>query len=162
MSTTRSPIEHHERYMQEALRLAQMASEQGEVPTGCLIVDNGSVRRAENPVLGRAYNQVEQLQDATAHAEMLAITQAAEVINDWRLTDTVMYITKEPCSMCAGAIVLARIPLVVYGLPDPQRGGMSVFGILDNENLNHRCQVIGGVLEAECRALLQGFFRDRR
>lgn len=155
-------IEHHERYMRDALRLAQMAQEEGEVPTGCLIVDTGAIRRAESPVLGRAYNQVEQLQDATAHAEMLAITQAADVVNDWRLTDTVMYITKEPCCMCAGAIVLARVSLVVYGLPDPERGGMSRFGILDNPSLNHRCQIIGGVLEDECRELLQGFFRDRR
>ncbi len=161
MSSTGSTVQH-ERYMQEALRLAQMAAAEGEVPTGCLIVDTRPARGAGSAVLGRAYNQTEQLQDPTAHAEMLAIAQAAELREDWRLTDTVMYITKEPCAMCAGAIVLARIPLVVWGMSDPQRGGMSLFGILEHPNLNHRSQVVPGVLETECRELLQDFFRERR
>ncbi|MCE9615026.1 MAG: nucleoside deaminase [Lentisphaerae bacterium] len=155
-------FEQHERYMQETLRLAHLAQEEGEVPNGCVIVDAGQVRRAEAAIIGRAYNQVEKLRDATAHAEMLAITQATEALDDWRLTDTIMYITKEPCAMCAGAIVLARIPLVVYGLPDPQRGGVSVFNLLDHPRLNHRCEVIPGVLEEPCRELFQEFFRDRR
>jgi tRNA(adenine34) deaminase len=162
MTMATSPIEHHERYMHEALRLAQVAEEEGEVPTGCLIVDTHAVRRWDSPILGRAYNQTEILRDPTAHAEMLAITQAAEALDDWRLTDTVLYVTKEPCAMCAGAIVLARIPVVVFGVADTQRGGASVFSLLDNPRMNHRCEVIGGVLEEECRDRLQEFFRDRR
>lgn len=153
---------HHERYMHEALRLAQMAQSEGEVPTGCIIVDANLERRADMAIIGRAYNQTEQLRDPTAHAEMLAIAQAAEELNDWRLTDTILYVTKEPCPMCAGAIVLARIPTVVFGLSDPQRGGISVFNLLDHPGLNHRCAVVGGVLEEPCRAILQGFFRERR
>ncbi len=94
---------------------------------------------------------------------MLAITQAAAALGDWRLTGTILYVTKEPCAMCAGAIVLARVPLVVYGVPDPQRGGaQSVFNILNHPNLNHRCEVVAGVLEQPCRDLLQQFFRERR
>jgi tRNA(adenine34) deaminase len=154
--------EQHERYMAEALRLAQLAQEEGEVPTGCVIVDAGQVLRASDAIIARTYNQVEKLCDPTAHAEMLAIAEATEAINDWRLTNTVLYVTKEPCAMCAGAIVLARIPLVVYGVSDEQRGGVSVFNLLDHPRLNHRCEVLSGVLEDPCRDLLQDFFRDRR
>ena len=161
MPSDLQPLDH-ERYVREALRQALAAREAGEVPTGCVILDARPERRAASAVIGRAHNQVELLKDPTAHAEMLAITQAAEALRDWRLTDTVLYVTKEPCAMCAGAIVLARIPLVVYGASDPLRGGMSVFGVLDHPALNHRCETIPGVLEADCRALLQDFFRERR
>lgn len=155
-------IESHDYYMQMALQQAQFAMEEGEVPTGCVIVDSGAFQRANSTVIGKAYNQVETLSDATAHAEMLAITQAADAIDDWRLTDTILYVTKEPCAMCAGAIVLARIPLVVFGATDAERGGISIFNILSHPALNHRCEQISGVLEAPCQAILQEFFRGRR
>jgi tRNA(adenine34) deaminase len=154
----------HERQMRVALRQAEKAFEEGEVPTGCVIIDmlptkSGGMAR----IIGSAHNQTELLKDPTAHAEMIAITQAASARGDWRLTDTILYVTKEPCAMCAGAIVLARIPLVVFGVPDPKRGGaVSVFNILDHEQLNHRADVISGVMEEECRAILQSFFRARR
>lgn len=148
--------ERHEHYMRMAIQQAQLALEQGEVPTGCVIVNLGSV-------IGRAHNQVELLKDPTAHAEMIAITQATNALGDWRLTNTVLYVTKEPCAMCAGAIVLARIPMIVFGTSDPQHGGAtSVFSILNHPKLNHRCQVVTGIMEDECRALLQKFFRERR
>ena len=142
--------------MRLALREAQEAAEAGEVPVGAVIVH-------DRAVIGRAHNQVELLKDPTAHAEMIAITQAASAIGDWRLTDTVLYVTKEPCPMCAGAIVLARIPVVVFGVQDPLRGGaVSVFSILNHPQLNHRSEIVQGVLEGECRALLQAFFRQKR
>jgi tRNA(adenine34) deaminase len=152
----------HEHYMAMALQLAQTAAEEGETPTGCVIIDGYSTARTESPVLGRAYNQVELLRDPTAHAEMLAITQATEALGDWRLTNTMLYVTKEPCTMCAGAIILARVPLVVMGVADPERGGHSVFNIFAHPNLNHSCEYIFGVLEAPCLAILQEFFRNRR
>lgn len=154
----------HELYMNMALRQARMARDEGEVPTGCVIVHAPDSRADGAPprLVASAHNQTERLKDATAHAEMIAITQAAAALGDWRLNDTILYVTKEPCVMCAGAIVLARVPLVVYGVPDPARGGLSVFNILDRPELNHRCAVIAGVLAGDCRALLQDFFRARR
>jgi tRNA(adenine34) deaminase len=154
----------HERFMRMALRQAAAAREEDEVPAGCVIVDVDPDRNsAAGTLLGSAHNQVERLRDPTAHAEMLAITQAASALGDWRLGGTAMYVTKEPCAMCAGAIVLARIPLVVFGATDRRRGGaISVFNILNDRRLNHRCRVIGGVLEEECAALLKAFFTDRR
>jgi tRNA(adenine34) deaminase len=154
----------HERYMRMAIREAQLAAEKGEVPAGCIIVDPSSGSGPGFwPVIGRAHNQVELLEDPTAHAEMIAITQAATARGDWRLNHTILYVTKEPCSMCAGAIVLARVSMVVFGVADPQRGGaVSVFNILNHPNLNHRCEVVSGILEDECRALLQDFFRAKR
>ena len=162
------PASFHERCMAVALQEARRAAEEGEVPTGCLIVD-----RPPDParsgggtvvphVLGRAHNQTEQLKDPTAHAEMLAITQACSSRGDFRLTDSILYVTKEPCAMCAGAIVLARIPLVVVGVADPKRGGLSVFNILGHPNLIHRAEVVWGVREKESLELLQGFFQARR
>jgi tRNA(adenine34) deaminase len=149
--------------MRMALRQAEQALAEGEVPAGCVIVRAVTGQQAGSRIVGQAHNQVELLKDPTAHAEMIAITQAAEAIGDWRLTDTVLYVTKEPCPMCAGAIVHARIPTVVFGVADPQRGGaVSVFNILDHPQLNHRCTIITGVLEDECRDLLQSFFRTRR
>ena len=157
-------MQHHEHFMQLALRQAEAAQAAGEVPTGCVIVDaQPAVPTHVAPIIGRAHNQVEMLKDATAHAEMIAITQAAAARGDWRLSDTVLYVTKEPCAMCAGAIVLARIPIVVYGAHDLQRGGaVSVFNILQHPQLNHRCHVIGGVLEEACASHLRSFFRGRR
>ncbi len=146
----------HDYYMQLALREARVSAENGEVPVGAVIVRQGTV-------IGRAHNQVELLKDPTAHAEMIAITQASAAVGDWRLQETAVYVTKEPCPMCAGAIVLARIPLVVFGVSDPQRGGaMSVFNILNHPQLNHRPVIVSGILENECRDMLQGFFRERR
>jgi tRNA(adenine34) deaminase len=142
--------------MRLALREALVSAEAGEVPVGAVIVHEGRI-------VGKAHNQVEILKDPTAHAEMIAITQAAAALGDWRLTGTTLYVTKEPCPMCAGAIVLARIARVVFGVPDPQRGGaVSVFTILNHPQLNHRPEVIQGVLADECRAVLQDFFRQRR
>ena len=151
--------------MHLALREAERAAESGEVPTGCIIV-RASPETGEplglSAVIGRAHNQTELLHDPTAHAEMIAITQAANALGDWRLLDTILYVTKEPCAMCAGAIIQARIPTVVYGLPDPLRGGISVFGILDHPQLNHRAEIVTAILEDECRHLLQSFFRSKR
>jgi tRNA(adenine34) deaminase len=154
----------HEYFMGLALREAERAADAGEVPTGCVIAEIPTDELAGPPrILGRAHNQVELLKDATAHAEMIAITQASCSRGDWRLTDTVLYVTKEPCAMCAGAIVLSRIPRVVFGAPDPRRGGaVSLFRILSAPELNHQAEVISGVLEAECRSVLQAFFRARR
>lgn len=157
--------EFHAHFMRLALREAAKAAEAGEVPAGCVIVQkpqHPDTPLAAVKVLGRAHNQTEMLKDATAHAEMIALTQAASALGDWRLTDTVLYVTKEPCSMCAGAIVLARVPLVVWGVSDPKRGGHTVFSILNHPGLNHRPELLAGVLEAECRDLLQRFFRARR
>lgn len=155
----------NEYYMQMALREAQQAAEEDEVPTGCIIVklpdENSDIQLGQ--VIGRAHNQVERLNDPTAHAEMIAITQAASAFGDWRLTNTAIYVTKEPCAMCAGAIVLARIPTVVFGVADPKRGGaVSVFNIVKHPDLIHRAEVISGILENECRAILQNFFREKR
>lgn len=157
--------EFHERFMRLALKEAARAFEAGEVPTGCVIIQRPALadpHPAAVKVLARAHNQTELLKDATAHAEMIALTQASAAVGDWRLTDTILYVTKEPCSMCAGAIILARIPLVVWGLSDPKRGGHTVFSILNHPGLNHRPELRCGVLETECRALLQDFFRARR
>ena len=156
----------HEHFMRLALREAAKAAEAGEVPAGCVIVARPTDTLAPPMaahVLARAHNQTELLKDPTAHAEMIAITQAAAAVQDWRLVDTILYVTKEPCPMCAGAIVLARIPIVVFGVPDPKRGGaVSVFNILAHPNLNHRPEVVAGVLEGECRDIMQSFFRERR
>jgi len=146
----------HRWFMRKAILLARRAAEAGEVPVGAVIVH-------ENRLVAQAWNQVEMLKDATAHAEMIAITQAASALGDWRLTDTVLYVTKEPCPMCSGAIVLSRIPLVVWGMTDPLRGGaVSKFNILQSDSLNHRVECITGILEDECKEVMQDFFRKRR
>jgi tRNA(adenine34) deaminase len=143
-------------FMGEALRQARKAFEIGEVPIGCVVVRDGHI-------IARAYNQVEMLKDATAHAEMLAITQAEAAVGDWRLNECTLYVTKEPCPMCAGAIVHARLGRVVYGVRDEKGGGAgSLFNIVQHESLNHRAQVLGGVRGAECLTLLQDFFRLQR
>ena len=146
----------HEARMRLALRQAKMAAAAGEVPVGAVIY-NGS------ELAGQAWNQTRTLKDPTAHAEIIAITQAAAAAGDWRLTGSILYVTKEPCPMCAGAIVLARIPLVVWGMSDPLRGGaVSRFQILQTAELNHRSEVLTGVLEDECAALIKDFFKKRR
>ena len=158
-------VEFHTYFMRLALREASKAAEAGEVPTGCVIVQKPKTLDqplAAVKVLARAHNQTELLKDATAHAEMIALTQASAALGDWRLTETVLYVTKEPCSMCAGAIVLARVPLVVWGLSDPKRGGHSVFSILNHPGLNHRPELLTGVEEDACKSVLQQFFRARR
>ena len=146
----------HEARMRLALRQAKLAAEAGEVPVGAVIYNSGELA-------GQAWNQTRMLKDPTAHAEMVAITQAASAAGDWRLVDSILYVTKEPCPMCAGAIVLARIPLVVWGMSDPLRGGaVSRFQILQSAELNHRAEVLAGVLEEECSALIKEFFKNRR
>jgi tRNA(adenine34) deaminase len=143
-------------FMGEALRQAARAYEAGEVPVGAVIARAGRI-------IARACNQVELLKDATAHAEMLAITQAEEAAGDWRLTDGTLYVTKEPCPMCAGAIVHVRLARVVYGASDAKGGAAgSVLNLLQLPTLNHRCDITSGVREAECRALLREFFAEQR
>lgn len=146
----------HEIYMRMALEQAQAAREQDEVPIGAVIVHGGRV-------IAAAYNQREQLHDPTAHAEMIAITQAAESLQSWRLEGCALYVTLEPCPMCAGAIVQARIPLVVYGATDPKAGAVqTLYHLLDDERLNHRAEVIPGVLAEPCGRMLTEFFQMQR
>jgi tRNA(adenine34) deaminase len=143
-------------FMGEALRQATRAYEAGEVPVGAIIVREGRI-------IARACNQVELLKDATAHAEMLAITQAEEAVGDWRLSDCTLYVTKEPCPMCAGAIVHVRLTRVVFGAVDPKAGAAgSAMNLLQFPTLNHRCSITAGVREPEARALLQSFFLEQR
>lgn len=142
--------------MREALRLAEKARAADEVPIGAVIAQNGRI-------IARAYNQVEMLKDPTAHAEMLAITQAAASVGDWRLTECELFVTKEPCPMCAGAAVHARLRRVIFGCADPRGGAVgSVVNLLQMPTLNHRCDINSGVLANECAALLQNFFAKRR
>ena len=143
-------------FMGEALRQAARAYEAEEVPVGAVVVRAGRI-------IARAYNQVELLKDATAHAEMLALTQAEEAVGDWRLTDCTLYVTKEPCPMCAGAIVHTRLERVVFGASDPKGGAAgSAMNLLQFPTLNHQCAITSGVREAECRSLLQSFFAEQR
>jgi tRNA(adenine34) deaminase len=145
-----------EYFMREALRQAQKAAKADEVPVGAVVVRAGKI-------IGRAYNQVELLKDATAHAEMLALTQAEAAVGDWRLTDCDLYVTKEPCAMCAGAIVHVRLRRLIFGCADPRAGAAgSVMNLLQLPSLNHRCDIASGVLQDECAAILQGFFREKR
>jgi tRNA(adenine34) deaminase len=143
-------------FMGEALRQAARAFEADEVPVGAVIVRDGRI-------IGRAYNQVELLKDATAHAEMLALTQAQEAVGDWRLTDCTLYVTKEPCPMCAGAIVHTRLARVVFGTSDAKGGAAgSALNLLQFPTLNHRCEITAGVREAECKGMLKNFFLGKR
>ncbi len=142
--------------MREALQQAQKAVEANEVPVGAIIVRAGKI-------IARAYNQVELLKDATAHAEMLALTQAEAAVGDWRLTDCDLYVTKEPCPMCAGALVHTRVRRLIFGCADPSAGAAgSVMNLLQMPAFNHRCDITLGVLQDECVAILQNFFRKRR
>ena len=145
-----------EYFMREALRMAQKAYDANEVPVGTVVVRKGKI-------IARAYNQVELLKDATAHAEMLALTQAEAAVGDWRLIDCDLYVTKEPCAMCAGAIVHTRVRRVIFGCADPSAGAAgSVINLLQLPTLNHRCDVASGVLQDQCASILQDFFRKRR
>src|SRR5437764_9070431 len=147
------PDEH---FMRESLRQAQKASAAGEVPVGAVVVREGKI-------ISRAHNQVELLKDATAHAEMLGLTAAEAAIGDWRLTDCDLYVTKEPCPMCAGAIVHTRIRRVIFGCADVRAGAAgTVMNLLQHNALNHRSQITSGVLENECASLLRDFFRKKR
>ena len=151
-----NPLNPHDHWMKKALDQALLAFDQGEVPVGAVIVHR-------DRVIAEASNQREMLQDPTAHAEMIAITQAAEVLGSWRLLDCTLYVTLEPCPMCAGAIVQARIPNVVYGTPDPKGGAChTLFSLTSDVRLNHQCAVLGGVMQEDCRAILQEFFRQQR
>ncbi|PYJ72664.1 MAG: tRNA-specific adenosine deaminase [Verrucomicrobia bacterium] len=145
-----------EGFMREALRQAQKAFDADEVPVGSVVVRAGKI-------IARAYNQVELLKDATAHAEMLALTQAEAAAGDWRLTDCDLYVTKEPCAMCAGAIVNVRLRRLIFGCADPRAGAAgSVINLVQLPSLNHRCEMTSGVLQNECTAILQNFFRKHR
>ena len=147
----------HVHHMEMALEEAALAAGEGEVPVGAVIV---SFRRG---VIARAHNQREQLVDPTAHAEMIAITQAAQSLRSWRLEDCALYVTLEPCPMCAGAIVQARLPLVVYGCTDPKAGACdTLYQITADPRLNHRARVTRGVLAERCAAVLSEFFAARR
>jgi len=143
-------------FMREALRQAQKAYAAGEVPIGAVVVRAGKI-------VARAHNQVELLKDATAHAEMLALTQAEAAVGDWRLTDCDLYVTKEPCAMCAGGLVHTRIRRIIFGCTDPIGGAAgSVINLLQMSGFNHHCDIVSGVLQDECSAILQNFFRKRR
>jgi tRNA(adenine34) deaminase len=143
-------------FMGEALRQAKRAYDAEEVPVGAVVVRAGRI-------IARAFNQVELLKDATAHAEMLALTQAEEAAGDWRLTECTLYVTKEPCPMCAGAIVHTRLQRVVFGASDPKGGAAgSALNLLQFPTLNHQCAITSGVREEECRLLLRSFFTEQR
>jgi tRNA(adenine34) deaminase len=145
-----------EQLMRLAIDQAKIAEENGDVPIGAVIL-------FENQIIGKAYNQREQLKDPTAHAEIIALTQAAAALGTWRLHDCTIYVTLEPCPMCAGALVLARLDRLVYGCADTKTGACgSLYNIVQDERLNHRLEVTSGVLTNECSKLLQDFFRQKR
>lgn len=145
-----------EQYMRMAIDQAYIAEENGDVPIGCVIIH-------KNRVIAKAYNQREQLHDPTAHAEIIALTQAAEFIGNWRLHGCTLYVTLEPCPMCAGALVLGQLDRVVYGADDPKTGAVrSLYRILEDPRLNHQLEVTSGVMQDECKKQLQAFFQKRR
>ena len=149
-------MQDDERFMQAALAEARAADDEDEVPVGAVVVREGRI-------IGRGHNQQQKLHDPTAHAEMLAITAAAESIRDWRLTGCTLYVTLEPCAMCAGAIVLARIDRLVFGTDDPKTGACgSLYTITDDPRSNHQVALTRGVLEIECATILQEFFARQR
>jgi tRNA(adenine34) deaminase len=144
------------RWMSQAIELARRALESQDVPVGALVV-------CEQRVIGRGWNQREQLQDPTAHAEMIALTAAAQALGHWRLEGCTLYVTLEPCPMCAGALVLARLKRLVYGASDPKAGACgSLYSITQDPRLNHRVQTVAGVLAGPCAELLRDFFRRQR
>jgi tRNA(adenine34) deaminase len=149
-------MSEHEKWMEFAFKEAEQAYKRKEVPVGAVIV-------RENRIIGRGYNQIETLRDPTAHAEIIAITAAASQLDNHRLEGCVMYVTLEPCAMCAGAIVLARIPTLVIGTSDPKAGACgTLFNIVQDERLNHRVELIRGILEAKCGGILKDFFSKLR
>jgi tRNA(adenine34) deaminase len=146
----------HESFMRLALAEAEAALAEDEVPIGAVIVH-------DERVIAAAHNQRERLRDPTAHAEMIAITQAAESLGSWRLEGCTLYVTLEPCPMCAGAIVQARVPVVVYGAADPKAGAVqTLYRLLTDRRLNHTCQIVSGVLATQCGELLTRFFQTQR
>ncbi|MCH2210978.1 MAG: tRNA adenosine(34) deaminase TadA [Fuerstiella sp.] len=150
------PLHPHDHWMKRALDQAVAAYNSEEVPVGAVIT-------YENQIIAAAHNQRETLNDPTAHAEMIAITQAADALGSWRLLQCTLYVTLEPCPMCAGAIVQARLPCVVYGTSDPKAGACnSLFNITGDSRMNHQAAVLGGVMQEDCRAILQQFFREQR
>ncbi len=154
MEQTQQQID--ERHMRQAIDAALIAEENGDVPIGCVIVHQGRV-------IARAWNQREQLKDPTAHAEIIALTQAAAALGMWRLHGATIYVTLEPCPMCAGALVLARLDRLVFGCPDPKAGACgSLYDIVRDDRLNHRLEVTAGILAEDCAAPLQTFFKQRR
>jgi tRNA(adenine34) deaminase len=145
-----------EKYMRLAIDQANIAEENGDVPIGAVIIQ-------KNTIIAKAYNQREQLQDPTAHAEIIALTQAAAALENWHLNGCTMYVTLEPCPMCAGALVLSRMDKLVYGCDDPKTGAVkSLYNIATDERLNHLLEVVRGVLADECAKQLQDFFQKRR
>jgi len=151
-----NPAATHEDFMAQALQLAKQAEEAGEVPVGAVVVYDGQV-------IGRGSNAPISETDPTAHAEIVALREAAKIVGNYRLPETTLYVTLEPCPMCAGAMVHARVDRLVYGCSDPRSGAAgTVFDITSSDDLNHRIEVTGGVCEEECRVLLQAFFRARR
>jgi tRNA(adenine34) deaminase len=147
----------HVHHMELALQEAAAAADEDEVPVGCIIVES------QRGVIAAGHNQREQLKDPTAHAEMIAITQAAEAVQSWRLENCILYVTLEPCPMCAGAIVLSRLPMIVYGAADPKAGACdTLYRIPTDGRLNHRAQVVSGVLADRCAAVLSEFFAVKR
>ena len=172
---TEAELRFHQHFMRMALREAEQSAAAGEVPCGCVIVlaPEGTLtpgianpKPLDNPfaakILSKAHNQTEMLNDPTAHAEMIAITAAAATLGDWRLNQTIVYVTKEPCPMCAGALVWARPSMIVWGLSDPDRGGENEFGILSSDKVNHRPRLLQGILEETCREQFVNFFKNRR
>lgn len=146
----------HQHWMWHALDQAQRAGEQEEVPVGAVVV-------YQDRIIGEGYNQRETLKDPTAHAEMIALTQAAAALQSWRLLDCTLYVTLEPCPMCAGAIIQSRLPRLVFGTPDPKAGAcISLYQITDDSRLNHRVNVTGGVLQEQCSTILKDFFALQR
>jgi tRNA(adenine34) deaminase len=153
---TDSPHPSDDRFMLQALAEARTALANGDVPVGAVIVH-------DHRIIGRGHNQRELMQDPTAHAEMIALTAAASAVGSWRLNNCTIYVTLEPCAMCAGALVLARIDRLVYGTTDPKAGACgSILNIVDDPRLNHRVQVTGGVLADECGEILRTFFAHKR
>lgn len=149
-------IEFDQRFMNEALKEAEKAFADDEVPVGCVIVNEGVI-------IGRGYNRTESLQDPTAHAEILAITSASENLGSWRLSGCTVYCTIEPCAMCAGALMLARVKRLVFGAPDPKFGACgSIFDIVQSKKLNHRIVLSTGILKNECAGIMQEFFKKKR
>ena len=156
VGTMKSKMSNHEAFMRFAIDEARRALAEDEVPVGAVIVHDGRV-------IAAAHNQREQLHDPTAHAEMIAITQAAAALASWRLEGCILYVTLEPCPMCAGAILQARVPTVVFGATDPKAGAVqTLYQLLADPRLNHRADVVGGVLAAECGELLSRFFQAQR
>jgi tRNA(adenine34) deaminase len=157
MENINEPIwQSHQRFMAKAIQLAEQAFEEGEVPVGALVVQN-------NVIVGKGYNQVERLNDPTAHAEMIAISAACDTLDEKYLSKCTLYVTLEPCPMCAGGIVWSKMGRVVFGASDPKSGGCgSLFNILENKHLNHQPEVIQGILEKDAEYLLTSFFSSKR